>query len=66
MENTGTGTGDGFAGAPEVKTRTAPDPHVPPVGHAQRRRLVRAALAWQGYQKWGRYHEDYKADGVSH
>jgi putative endonuclease len=37
----------GVVAACEVKTRTAPDPHSPPVGHAQRRRLVRAALAWQ-------------------
>lgn len=37
----------GVVAACEVKTRTSVDPHAPPVSRAQRRRLARAALAWQ-------------------
>lgn len=37
----------GVVAACEVKTRTTTDPHAPPVSHAQRRRITRAALAWQ-------------------
>ncbi len=36
----------GVVAACEVKTRTRVDPHMPPVGPAQRRRLARAAQAW--------------------
>jgi len=36
----------GVVAACEVKTRTSADPHAPPIGAAQRRRLMRAAQAW--------------------
>ncbi|MDP4620935.1 MAG: YraN family protein [Thermoleophilia bacterium] len=36
----------GIVAACEVKTRTSVDPHSPPLGHAQRDRLARAAMAW--------------------
>lgn len=36
----------GIVAACEVKTRTTVDPHSPPIGPGQRRRLARAALAW--------------------
>lgn len=36
----------GIVAACEVKTRTSVDPHFPPLRHAQRERLTRAARAW--------------------
>ena len=37
----------GVVAACEVKTRTTVHPHAPPISHAQRVRLARAAQAWQ-------------------
>ena len=37
----------GIVAACEVKTRTTVHPHAPPISHAQRGRLTRAAQAWQ-------------------
>lgn len=37
----------GVVAACEVKTRTTMHPHAPPISHAQRMRLARAAQAWQ-------------------